>query len=284
MMHLRIPVAVLLIAAVRMDGVRGQSERDLARQVRTLFAAKCASCHGPDLPKPKGRFGYVLDLPRVADNPEMVIRGSPDESELWVLVRNDEMPPSDSPSGPLTSKQKAVIREWIAHGAPNIASEAPPLSVPEKDINTTELTAGDRVIRWLGKFHLLFLHFPIALGFAALVAEGAWLWKRSFVSAEVVRFCVWLAAAAALPTALLGWLFAASGHGVGSPQLLTAHRWLGTAAALSLGVAAVCVERDARIGTRRPLARLLLIGAMTMIVLTAHLGGLLAHGSDFFDY
>jgi hypothetical protein len=92
--------------------------RDPGIEVREVFAAKCTGCHGSDLPKPQGRFGYVLDLKRVAANPEMVIPGRPPESELWLLVEHDEMPPADSPRGPLTSAEKDVIREWIADGAP----------------------------------------------------------------------------------------------------------------------------------------------------------------------
>jgi len=42
----------------------GQS--DLGSEVLVVFALKCAGCHGPNLAKPKGRFGYVLDLARVA--------------------------------------------------------------------------------------------------------------------------------------------------------------------------------------------------------------------------
>jgi mono/diheme cytochrome c family protein len=89
-----------------------------AEGARGVFKAKCAGCHGPDLPKPKGRFGYVLDLRRVASNPELVIPGRPSESELWLLVEHDEMPPPDSPRGPLTPAEKAVVRDWIAAGAP----------------------------------------------------------------------------------------------------------------------------------------------------------------------
>src|SRR5262249_55106844 len=74
---------------------------DPARQVRAVFAAKCAACHGPQLARPKGRFGYVLDLGRVAANPELVVPGSPGESELWELIRRGEMPPEDAPAGPL---------------------------------------------------------------------------------------------------------------------------------------------------------------------------------------
>jgi mono/diheme cytochrome c family protein len=91
---------------------------DLADEARGVFKAKCAGCHGADLPKPKAQFGYVLDLRRLAADPEKVIPGRPAESELWALVEHDEMPPPDSPRGPLTSSQKEAIRAWIAAGAP----------------------------------------------------------------------------------------------------------------------------------------------------------------------
>src|SRR4051812_15387288 len=71
--------------------------REIVDQVRGVFAAKCAVCHGPDVARPRGRFGYVLDLHRVAANPEMVVPRRPDESELWALVEHDEMPPPGSP-------------------------------------------------------------------------------------------------------------------------------------------------------------------------------------------
>jgi mono/diheme cytochrome c family protein len=91
---------------------------DRAAAVRAVFQSKCTGCHGPDLPKPQGRFGYVLDLKRLAADREKVIPGRPAESELWALVEHDEMPPSDSPHGPLTPSQKETIRDWIAAGSP----------------------------------------------------------------------------------------------------------------------------------------------------------------------
>src|SRR5438876_10464108 len=87
-------------------------------EVRAVFSAKGAGCHGPNLAKPKGRFGYVLDLARVAGNRELVVPSSPEESELWDLIRRQEMPPPDSPTGPLSPAQQETIRAWIAAGAP----------------------------------------------------------------------------------------------------------------------------------------------------------------------
>ncbi len=102
-------------------------DRTLLPEPAKSSRAKCAACHGPDLAKPEGRFGYVLDLRRIAANPEMVIPGSPDESELWVLVKKGEMPPPDSADVPLTEIQKEIIRTWIESGAPvdNVHKAAP---------------------------------------------------------------------------------------------------------------------------------------------------------------
>src|SRR5689334_13838133 len=100
MVRARLTVIGVLIAA----GVAPAA--DHAADVRAVFAAKCAACHGPDLSRPKGRFGYVTELARVAANREMVVPGAPDESELWELVRRDEMPPAESPAGPLTSAER----------------------------------------------------------------------------------------------------------------------------------------------------------------------------------
>ncbi len=274
-------VSLAFCAGFQPESAHAQSMRDLGGEVRGIFAAKCAGCHGPDLAKPKGRFGYVLDLRRVAENPEMVIPLRPTESELWVLVQRDEMPPADSPHGALTLEQKEVIREWIAAGAP----DAYPVALDSPASVRSEPTAGlERLLRWLGKFHLLLLHFPIALVLAAGVGEAWSVWQRNPIPSEAVRFCLWLGAVAAIPTAVFGWLFAAAGNGAGSPQLLLAHRWLGTTAAVALVITAVCAERDARRGVRSWRVWLLLTAGVLITALTAHFGGLLAQGGDFFTY
>ena len=279
-------VSLAVVAGVR-PGVAWAGStppvRDLGGEVRDVFATKCAGCHGPDLAKPKGRFGYVLDLRRVAANPEMVIPGEPTESELWVLVQQDEMPPPDSPHGALAPEQKEIIREWIAAG-PRTLPRCLDSSPSDQNRRPLEMASADRLLRWLGKFHLLLLHFPIALVVAAGFGEVRSVWQRNPLPSESVRFCLWLGALAAIPTAGLGWLHAAAGNGLGSSQLLTAHRWLGTTAAVWLVITAVCVERDARSGVRSRAAWLLMTSGILVTALTAHLGGLLDRGGDFFNY
>ncbi len=288
---LTIAVFLALFAGYRPGVATAQSGAgvpDIGNEVRGIFASKCAACHGPNLPKPKGRFGYVLDLRRIAENPEMVIPQRPDESELWVLIQRDEMPPSDSLHGALTPEQKEVVRSWIAAGAPDASPLLmdPSLSVRSEPMHLASIKQDpvDRTVRWLGKFHLLLLHFPIALVLAAGFAEFLSLRQRNSAPSELVRYCTSLGALAAIPTAALGWLHAASGNGASSPQILMAHRWLGTAAAVWLVVTAVYVERDTQRGVRSPNVRLLLLCGVLITALVAHLGGLLTNGEDFFRY
>jgi hypothetical protein len=293
--HTRIVCWVLSVGAcplgfVRAEGVRPGGPRDPAAEVRSVFAARCAGCHGPDLAKPKGRFGYVLDLKRVAGNREMVVPFSPAESELWELVRRNEMPPADAPTGALTAAEKEVIRAWIDAGAPAAASspaENLPLLSPPSEAVAAEPTAaapGQHFLLWLGKFHLLFLHFPIALLVAAAIAECWSVVRRSRVPAPAVRFCVLLGATSIVTTVALGWLHALGGHGAGMPRLLSLHRWLGTAAGLWVVATAVFSEQDARRGVRSRPTRVLLFVGTLLIGLTAHFGGILVHGEDFFDW
>jgi uncharacterized membrane protein len=98
----------------------GAAAANLAFAVRNIFSAKCTECHGSDLPRPKGRFGYVLDLERLAGNAQLVVPFKPDESRLWELVHDEEMPPAYAKAGSLTNEQKEVIRKWIESGSPAV--------------------------------------------------------------------------------------------------------------------------------------------------------------------
>jgi hypothetical protein len=136
----------------------------------------------------------------------------------------------------------------------------------------------------MGKFHLLFLHFPIALLVAAAVAEGWAIARRSRRPEPAVRFCLALGAAAAVATVVLGWLHAQGGYGASMPRILTLHRWLGTVAGGWVVATVGCSEWDARRGVRSPVTRVLLLAGALLIGLSAHFGGILAHGEDFFAW
>jgi mono/diheme cytochrome c family protein len=256
----------------------GAARSDLPSRVRSVFASKCVECHGAALRKPKGRFGFVLDLGRVAADPRLVVPFKPDNSTLWTLIRNDEMPPPKAPTGPLTPSEKELIHDWIASGAMGAEGGENRARQP------SDITPFERGLRWLGRFHILVIHFPIALLIAAVFAEAWAGWEMVRAPSPIVRFCILLGAVSAVAAAVLGWFHADyGGYGTSSARYLWLHRWTGTAAALSAMGIAVMSEIDVHYQRRSLLFRLLLCIGAIMVAMAAHLGGLLVHGEEFFD-
>lgn len=107
-------------AAFAQQTVSKEKALDLAGNVHVIFEHKCNECHGSHLDKPEGKFGHVLDLRRMADNPDYVVRGKVSRSELYRLVEEREMPPDDhADTPPLTGEENDVVRRWIQAGAPH---------------------------------------------------------------------------------------------------------------------------------------------------------------------
>ncbi len=127
--------------------------------------------------------------------------------------------------------------------------------------------------QFLGTFHLLVIHFPIALLLLALLFEVITLGGRRPALRESSEFVMALAALAVIASAGLGWLLAWSGGYEG--QLVRNHMWGGVSlAALSL---ACCwsFTWDRRSSL---IALLATVGLMTW---TSHQGGKLTHGSTY---
>jgi len=269
-----------------------QQGRRLASEVRMILSLKCAECHSSKLARPKGKFGHVEDLKQVANNPKLVVPFQPNKSKLWRLVRDNEMPPKRAKAGLLTVEQKDFIRDWIESGAAS-AGDVPASAAIMSATQTGEhvVTEGmdvpffEHLLGWLGKFHVLVVHFPIALLVVAAVGE---LWSLCCgirKPAPAVRFCVLFAAAGAAAAVTLGWLHAAfSEYADSSSQVLAFHRWTGSIAGiLAVGVA-ILSEVEARRGVRSPLFRVLLFAGALLVSVAGHLGGTLVFGDSYFDW
>jgi uncharacterized membrane protein/mono/diheme cytochrome c family protein len=255
------------------------SPQALADQVHTIFAVKCVECHGADLGRPKGKFGYVLDLARVAANPKMIVRGNPKKSELYQMLVYNEMPGKGNTKGPLTPEQKDVVKRWIEAGAPEpIANESVLAEQP--------LTLSRRIVRDIGQFHPLTTHFPIALLMVALPAELMWTLTQNSSWKATVRFCVMFGAAGAVVTAALGWCDAVFSTQTGTAaQVLLWHRWSGTATAVWAVIAATLSE----VATKRGNPRCLLYGfrftlaiGAVLVGVAGYLGASLIYGLNHF--
>jgi hypothetical protein len=226
----------------------------------------------------------VLDLKRVAGNPDLVVPFKPEESKLWTLIRDDEMPPQDAKGGPLAREEKEVIRAWVASGAP--AASSPSLPGPTLPAtHPLELSAVKRLFRWLGRFHIPAVHFPIALLAAAALGEVWAAWRAVRIPESAVRFGVLLGAGGAVFAATLGWLHAdLGGYGSADSQVLSLHRWIGTTAALWAVGIALLSERDARRQQRSTCFRIMLWFGAVLAAAAGHLGGTLVHGEGFFNW
>ncbi len=144
-----------------------------------------------------------------------------------------------------------------------------------------------RLIRFLGKFHPLVVHFPIALLIVAALAEMLrWFLQVTWLR-PAARFSVLIASAAAVLAALLGWANAWFGNYPEELQWpLTLHRWLGTTTAVWSIAIAFCSERAARTEagkwTRSYLITLFL-GAL-LVSITGHFGGTLVFGPGYYSW
>ncbi len=253
-------------------------------EVYRIFEAKCADCHGSHLPKPKGKFGYVLDLLRVAKNPKFIEPGDPKESELFQMVKNNEMPGEDADVPPLTPEEKKLVERWVLIGAPGDLPSTLPAGHPPATAQKPEAVPAPffkRLLGWFGKFHPLSTHFPVALLLTAVLAELFAWWMRRSEWTLFVRFLVVLGALSSIPTATLGWL--ANFPTVGGSQLAIIYRFhqiLGTTTAMWAVVCAVLIcSAECEEGSleRRRFRGALLLGA-ALVAITGFLGGALAAG------
>jgi uncharacterized membrane protein len=255
-----------------------------------LFESKCNDCHGAHLTKPKGKFGYTMDLKRVASNEEYVVPGDPEKSELYRLVNEDEMPGKDSEHGVATAAEKLALRQWIQIGAPaalpaSLAARQTELlasQAPEPEKPKAERTFVQHLTAWLGTFHAASTHFPIALLIVAVFSEVLGWWTRKETWLACTRFLLLIGAASALGTATLGWLNVYAGVST----MYKFHQWLGTGTALwSVLTAGCAILFECREGSpeRARLRGALFLGA-ALVGLTGFLGGAIVYGLEYHNW
>jgi uncharacterized membrane protein len=140
---------------------------------------------------------------------------------------------------------------------------------------------GDGFFRFLGRFHPLVLHFPVALLTLAGLIELCRFSPRTSQLAGFTGPAVVLAAASACVTVILGLLLAANEGHVGS--LVDRHRVRGIAVAALACIAAATYYSGALLQNKRLLMgyRIGLVAAIGMMGLAAHDGGSLVHGPTY---
>lgn len=264
-----------------------------AGQVLELLQAKCNTCHGSHLERPKGRFGYVLDLPRIAANIELIEPGDAEISNLFIVMEEGSMPPRKSGIPAVTADELAAVRSWIEAGAPPASAE----KLAAMNLGAVRPVSGgsaasalpliDRLVEYAGRFHAAGVHFPIALLFAAAMAELLGAWKKTDAWHITVRYCVWFGAIAALLSTALGWANASYGTAVGDQaDLIELHRWVGTVSSIFALLAIVAVERRRKHPCKATstLLRVLLFILVVGMSASGFLGGAIIKGINHYAW
>ena len=244
----------------------------LHSQVAALFEARCATCHDRGRGGEKGDFGHILDLPRLLNEADVVVRGEPDRSLLWMLCADGEMPPKPPT---LTGAELNLIRAWILDPGADMPTFVAPYTQPPA-------VTLPRFLDWIGRFHPTVVHFPIALLVAAALAECLQLVRKQQKQHPASHYCLVLGSLTGAGAALLGWAYA---DPVPQDQWLDAlHRWLGTFAAMICLIIWLCFLRGPRAGRSQSLwryrAALMLLALLVGVV--GFLGGALHYGLDHY--
>jgi len=120
---------------------------DFAQQVQPLLETKCVECHNPEKTKGKLQMHTAAAVMKGGENGEIIVPGQPDKSELVKRITlhkgdDDVMPPK---SDGLLPDQVAVLKQWIAEGAPW------PKDVVLKPVSEDELKAVARLQQKLNR-------------------------------------------------------------------------------------------------------------------------------------
>ncbi len=126
--------------------------------------------------------------------------------------------------------------------------------------------------QFLGRFHPLAVHLPIALLLLVPLLEFAALFRERVHLRRAAGFVLGLATVAAIASAWLGWLLAWSGGYEGN--LVTRHMWGGVSLALASLVCWILYEK-------RSAYLLILLATVGLLAWTSDQGGKLTHGDGY---
>jgi serine/threonine-protein kinase len=126
--------AYLLGWGLVFTGSARAADQQLAERAYAVLKQNCYPCHGVDFKVPKFNVldRDILVKLRGVKKPYLT-PGKPEKSKIWSRAGEDEDMP---PKGPLSKAQQALLKKWIAAGAPFPRAEKSRPFLSDKDILT----------------------------------------------------------------------------------------------------------------------------------------------------
>ncbi|MCA9135891.1 MAG: PSD1 domain-containing protein [Planctomycetales bacterium] len=101
--------------------------------VQPIFADKCGKCHGETVRKGDLDLSSMAGIRQGGESGDPLLGESIDESRLWEVIADGEMPPDDQQ--PLTDGERQLISDWISAGAhSNRSVESTVESIDQHDV------------------------------------------------------------------------------------------------------------------------------------------------------
>jgi len=112
-------------AAVSAAATPAKESTEFATKVRPILAARCYSCHGPNLQQNGLRLDSLQGVLKGSDSGKVVVPGHSQNSRLISRLLAQERPMMPYGGPQLPQDEIATIRRWIDDGAPGPDSNAP---------------------------------------------------------------------------------------------------------------------------------------------------------------
>lgn len=136
------------------------------------------------------------------------------------------------------------------------------------------MTSAPDILQFIGRFHPLALHLPIALILLLALLEAIARTRKFAHANSNAGLILAIAVPASVITALFGWLLSLAGGY--DDKLLQWHKWTGIATAV------VCLAAGLFYTLKHTrLYRLALVANCIVLAVASHFGGSLTHGSDY---
>lgn len=95
-------------------GATDPGSLSFSTHIRPLFARACFECHGLEATESGLDLRSVAAMLSGGESGPALLPGDPEESLLYELIHDEQMPP-DGP--PLTSSERKLVADWIKSGA-----------------------------------------------------------------------------------------------------------------------------------------------------------------------